>query len=469
MIEDARNKRLNLILTKEISRFARNTLDSIQYTRMLKKLGIGVIFINDNINTQDGDGELRLTIMAGIAQDESRKTSERVKWGQKRRMERGVVFGRELLGYTLSKGVLTINEEEAQIVRMIFYKYAIEGKGTHIIARELYEAGIKSKKHRNNWSNTVILKILKNEKYVGDLLQKKTITPDYLDHKKKYNEGEEDFVYIKNHHSPIIDRDLWEKAKLELQKRTCSEEQRSKYSNRYWCSGRLICGECGSKFICKNKKLKNGTHYIAWICQRAKTHGKTRVDEKGNTAGCNNGSVNQIVLDNAFKYILQLINYDKEQILIELVTEIKKLKQGQNFKSPEPLLKKIDALIEKKQDVINLKIEGSISTNDMVLMNKKYDMEIEKIENEIKNIEILNLANKADNTQTYIDKIKAIINGLQSNDLKEVYKIMIDKIIIFKDKTLALYLSFMPTPILIGYNTGGRGENYKAVYELVEE
>ncbi len=469
MIEDARNKRLDLILTKEISRFARNTLDSIEYTRILKKLGVGVMFINDNINTLDGDGELRLTIMAGIAQDESRKTSERVKWGQKRRMERGVVFGRELLGYKLSKGVLTINEEEAQIVRIIFHKYAIEGKGTHIIARELYEAGIKSKKDKNKWSNTVILKILRNEKYVGDLLQKKTITPDYLDHKKKYNEGEEDFVYIKNHHFAIIDRELWEKTKLELQKRTSSQEQRSKYSNRYWCSGRLFCGECGSKFICKSKKLKNGTRYIAWICLQAKTYGKRRIDESEAIVGCNNGCINHIVLDNAINYILQAINYDKEQLLVELVTEIKKLKNRQNIKSLEPLLIKIDALIEKKQAVINLKIEGSISTEDMILMNKKYDMEINKLEEEIKYIEQSNLANNADNIQIYIERIKKIVNGLQSNDLNELHKRMVDRVIIYKDKTLELYLSGMSNSIKIRYNSMGRGDNYKAVFELVEE
>ncbi|QNU65763.1 recombinase family protein [Ruminiclostridium herbifermentans] len=469
MIEDARNRRLDLILTKEISRFARNTLDSIEYTRMLRKLGIGVIFINDNINTLDGDGELRLTIMAGIAQDESRRTSERVKWGQKRRMEQGVVFGRELLGYSLKKGVLTVNEEEAQIVRMIFHKYAIEGKGTHIIARELYEAGIKSKKHRNKWSNGAILKILKNEKYVGDLLQKKTITPDYLDHKKKYNEGEEEFVYIKNHHSPIIERDLWEKTKLELQKRTSSGEQRSKYSNRYWCSGKVICGECGSKFICKSKKLKNGARYIAWICQQAKTQGKRRVDENGNTIGCNNESINHIIVSDAVNYILQLISYDKEQILAELMTEIKKLKHGQNIRSLEPLLRKIDTLIEKKQDVINLQIEGSISKDDMILMIKKYDKEIEKLKNEVESIEKYNFKSKEDNLQLYTDRIKAMLNGLKGNDFNEIYKRMVDKIIVFKNKTLEIYLSYMPASIKIHYNTVGRGENYNAVYELIIE
>ena len=130
MIHDAKCGLFDLIITKEVSRFARNTVDVLKYTRELKELNIGVLFINDNINTLDKDGELRLTIMASIAQEESRKTSERVKWGQQRRMEQGVVFGRNILGYNLKNGVLTINEEEARLVRHIYNKY-LEGKGLH--------------------------------------------------------------------------------------------------------------------------------------------------------------------------------------------------------------------------------------------------------------------------------------------------------------------------------------------------
>ena len=214
MIEDAENGKFDLVLTKEIARFARNTKDSLEYTRKLKKMGIGVLFTIDNINTFDTDGELRLTIMSALAQDESRRTSERVKWGQKRRMEQGVVFGREVFGYYLEKGVLTVNPEEAEVVKMIFHKYVAEGKGTHVIAKELYEQGITAKRN-GRWSNTMILKILRNEKYVGDLAQKKTYTPDYLDHKKKYNKGEEEIIYIKDHHEAIIDRDT-----MELHKRS---------------------------------------------------------------------------------------------------------------------------------------------------------------------------------------------------------------------------------------------------------
>ena len=185
MIEEAMQGEIDLILTKEVCRFARNTVDTLSYTRKLKDNGVGVIFTIDNIDTRDSDGELRLTIMASIAQEESRKTSERVKWGQKRRMEQGIVFGRDLIGYNVRNGELAINEEEVPIVRAIFHKYTNEGKGTHVIARELSEEGLRPKRVKL-WSATVILRALRNEKYVGDLCQKKTFTPNYLTHAKKY-------------------------------------------------------------------------------------------------------------------------------------------------------------------------------------------------------------------------------------------------------------------------------------------
>lgn len=219
MIADASAGKINLILTKEVCRFARNTVDALYFTRTLLDAGVGVIFTIDNIDTRACDGELRLTLMAGIAQEESRKTSERVRWGQKRRMEQGVVFGRDLLGYHVRNGVLSIVEEEAKIVRKIFVKYTEEGKSTGIIARELLEEGIRPK-YTEKWSAAVILKILRNEKYVGDLCQKKTITPSYLTHKKKYNHGEEEKIYLKYHHEPIISRSLWEKTQEELKKRS---------------------------------------------------------------------------------------------------------------------------------------------------------------------------------------------------------------------------------------------------------
>ncbi len=217
MIACARARMLDLIVTKEISRFARNTLDSIYYTRELKRLGVGVLFLNDNLYTLDGDAELRLTILASIAQEESRRTSERVKWGQKRRMEQGVVFGRDLLGYDVRGGVLIVNEPGARIVRDIFRKFVNDGKGAHTIARELNEAGVPTARG-GPWRSSVILRILRNEKYCGDLVQKKTYTPDYLTHEKKYNRGQEAYVVLRDHHTPIIPRATFEAAGRILQR-----------------------------------------------------------------------------------------------------------------------------------------------------------------------------------------------------------------------------------------------------------
>ena len=144
MINDAHMGKFNIIITKEVSRFSRNILDTISYTRELKALGVYVIFLNDCIATSDADAELKLSIMGSLAQEESRKTSARVKWGQARRMEQGVVFGRSMLGYDVKDGKMTLNPEGAEIVKLIFHKYGNEKKGTSVIARELREAGYKS-------------------------------------------------------------------------------------------------------------------------------------------------------------------------------------------------------------------------------------------------------------------------------------------------------------------------------------
>ena len=250
MIAGARAGMLDLIVTKEISRFARNTLDSIYYTRELKRLGVGVLFLNDNLYTLDGDAELRLTILASIAQEESRRTSERVKWGQKRRMEQGVVFGRDLLGYDVRGGVLIVNEPGAQIVRDIFRRFVNDGKGAHTIARELNEAGVPTARG-GPWRSSVILRILRNEKYCGDLVQKKTYTPDYLTHEKKYNRGQEAYVVLRDHHTPIIPRATFEAAGRILAARAQSQDGQPKHSRRYPLSGKLRCGVCGGNCRCE--------------------------------------------------------------------------------------------------------------------------------------------------------------------------------------------------------------------------
>lgn len=301
MIACAKNGEIDLIITKEISRFARNTLDSIYYTRELKKMGVAVIFLNDNINTMDGDAELRLAIMSSIAQEESRKTSERVKWGQKRQMEQGVVFGRSMLGYDVRNGRMYVNENGAKIVRLIFHKFVNEGKGTHTIARELGEEGIKPMKVKE-WQNTVILRVLRNEKYCGDLVQKKTYTPDFLSHEKKYNRGEEEFVIIKNHHEPIISREMFEKANRLLDKKAISQEGSSKYSRRYIFSGKIKCGICGSSYVARFRKRENGSTYRTWRCLESNKH------------DCTNKNIRNEEAVHIMSLVCRQLNIDRKKI-----------------------------------------------------------------------------------------------------------------------------------------------------------
>ena len=286
MIADARMGKFERILTKEVSRFSRNILDTIAYTRELKALGVGVLFLNDGISTLEPDAELRLSIMGSIAQEESRKTSSRVKWGQTRRMEQGVVFGRSLLGYDVKDGRLTVNPEGAELVRLIFHKYGVEKKGTTVIARELREAGYRTHRGGIRWNGSCIVKLLKNEKYVGDLIQKKTITPDYLTHAKKANHGEEELVIIRDHHPPIIDQELWDVVQEELKKRNRNGALGAGHSNRYIFSGKIKCGECGASFVSRQRKRKDGSLSRRWSCYSAVNEGGIHVDPQGNRVGC---------------------------------------------------------------------------------------------------------------------------------------------------------------------------------------
>ena len=267
MLSDAEKHSFDLILTKEVSRFARNTLDALQYTRLLKEKNIGVVFCLDNICSLDADAELRLTIMASLAQEESRKTSERVKWGQRRQMEKGVVFGRDLLGYRVENGKMRIEPTGAQTVRTIFHKYVREGKGACTIARELSASGVPTFSGNKQWQHSVVLKILENEKYCGDLVQKKTYTPNYLTHEKRKNDGVEPLICREKHHEPIIERALWQAAQERLQKSRKAVVPSGK-SGRYPLSGKILCGFCGKTFAARTK-IVQGTHIPSWQCRNA--------------------------------------------------------------------------------------------------------------------------------------------------------------------------------------------------------
>ena len=397
MIACAKNGDFDLIITKEISRFARNTLDSIFYTRDLKKRGVGVIFLNDNINTLDGDAELRLAIMSSIAQEESRKTSERVKWGQKRQMEQGVVFGRSMLGYDVRDGKMTVNEEGAKVVRLIFRKFVDEGKGTHVIARELREEGINPMRARE-WSNTVILRVIRNEKYCGDLVQKKTYTPDFLSHEKKCNRGQEEFVILKDHHEPIISRELFDKANRILDAKSLSQEGKAKHSNRYPFSGKIKCGRCGASYVARYKTRKDGSRYKAWRCYEATRSGRPHIDKAGNRVGCSGESIR---------------NEDAIDLLYLVCRELKINRR----KVVDNLTKTIDAVM--RTDMARLK-----SAAEGVEQQQTGRLKRQTLMGDIKNA------------------ILELLNGIRYED--EYYTRILEKIVVDDKDHIDVYLKMLP-------------------------
>ena len=448
MIADAHLGKFQLILTKEVSRFSRNILDTITYTRELKALGVGVLFMNDGISTLEPDAELRLSIMGSIAQEESRKTSTRVKWGQTRRMEQGVVFGRSLLGYDVKDGCLTVNPEGAEIVRLIFYKYGVEKKGTTVIARELREAGYRTHSGNVKWSNTHIVKILKNEKYVGDLVQKKTITPDYLSHAKKYNHGEEEFVIIRDHHEPIIDRELWDTVQRELKKRNRNGELGAGHSNRYVFSGKIKCGECGASFVSRKKSRKDGSLYKRWSCYTATSEGQKRIDVRGNEVGCDVGKLlrDELALD-ILQQSLTTLRMDRDRIIqnvTALALEAIQMCEEGSTDRVEALEYEISQLKQKKADVLDAFFSKQITKEEMHLVNQRYDGELEDLQRRLEGVrERESITYEEDQLEKDVGRQVADIVNCRA-DSEVLYKNVLDHMVVHKDRKIEIFLNLLP-------------------------
>lgn len=368
MIRDARAGKFSLILTKEISRFSRNILDTIAYTRELRQLGVEVIFLTDGIRTMDPDAELRLSIMASIAQEESRKTSARVKWGQTRQMEKGVVFGHSLLGYTVKNGGIFMEPTGAETVRMIFRKYAEEKKGASEIAREMMEKGRKTGSGTLRWTGGYVLKILSNEKYVGDLVQKKTCTPDYLTHEKKTNDGREEMIVLRDHHEAIVSRELWEAAQDERRKRRPLSQG---HSVKYPLSGKIRCGQCGRVFISRQKKRGDGTSYQRWGCSSA-AFGKSE-----------NCGIGRMLRNDSIQEMLKIAAESLEMDHAAVIGEILEVMQFRGEEEIEQRKRELDSLSEKRERALEGYLNGLITGEEFEKVRSRIDMDIRETEERI--------------------------------------------------------------------------------------
>lgn len=278
MLAECRAGKIDLIITKSISRFARNTLLLLNVVRELKDRNIDVYFEEQNIHSMSGDGELMLTILASYAQEESRSVSENCKWRVRNGFKKGVPGNYTMLGYRQINGTLEIVPEEAAIVRRIFTEY-LEGKGRNAIMRGLIADGVPTRLCRE-WNESRIYTILRNEKYHGRLVLQKTFYPDHLTKKKYKNIGQLPRYIIEHAHEAIIDKETFDRAQEEMARRAARVKASPWPRELYPFTGLMTCMHCGKRYF--RKIARAGTKYAApvWICSTFDTKGRVSCPSK---------------------------------------------------------------------------------------------------------------------------------------------------------------------------------------------
>ena len=351
MIEDCKARKIDMVITKSISRFARNTLDTLTYVRLLKDLGIEVFFEKENIKTLDSKGEVLLSILSSLAQDESRSISENSTWGIRRRFEQGKLHinHTKFLGYDKDKnGNLVINPKQAKIVKRIYEDF-LDGKGANRIARDLENDGTLNWNGKAKWYEGSIRKMLTNEKYKGDALLQKTYTVDFLSKKRADNNGEVPQYYVEDSHPAIIDKEMWEAVQLEMERRRnfalkygIQKLEYATTDNPF--AGRVICGSCGRVF---GRKVWNSTseklRRIVWQC-----NGKYLA--KGEK-GCGSRHIDDGVLYQAFVDVFNAMVEQKEYFLEKLQSRLASNNVLVQYKARQFIRILTEAMVIKEFDV----------------------------------------------------------------------------------------------------------------------
>lgn len=376
MIADASNGLIDIIITKSISRFARNTMDTLKYVRLLKDENVAIIFEKENINTLTMNGEMLLTILSSLAQQESESLSLNTKMGLKMKMKRGEMVGQaSCLGYDYDKEEkkLLINEEEAKIVKYIFNRYT-SGIGCFVIARELTEKGYKTKKGNTTWSDSSVRGIIKNEKYVGDVLMGKTFTLDPISKRRLDNFGEEEKYYVRDNHEAIISRYQFNRAREILEKRSRSHNKgrMKKYSLKYAFSSMMKCAYCGSSITRRRWHSGSDKQKDVWFCTKAIKQGKKSCPE------CK--AVEEKIIENAFVKAFNILCTDNKTIVEEFLENIEReLESKDNRKLLKKINDKIKGVENKVSKLLDLHLEDKIDKDN-------YEEKYRELKKELKNL-----------------------------------------------------------------------------------
>lgn len=373
MVEDALDGKIDLIITKSVSRFARNTVDSLTTVRQLKEVGVEIYFEKENIWTLDSKGELLITIMSSLAQEESRSISENVTWGLRKQFAEGKVHFpyTNVLGFKAGEdGAIVVDQDEAKTVRYIFQQ-ALIGKSPYHIAKDLTEQVIPSPSGKSHWNATTIKRMLRNEKYKGDALLQKTYTTDFLTKKKNINRGELPQYYVENNHEAIVDRETFDAVQQVL-------ENKGRKSSTTIFSSKLVCGDCGHFFGSKVWHSTSKYRRVIYQC-----------NEK--YKGISKCSTPHVTEEEVIQWFISAVN----QVLdnrIEVIDNLYVLLSIGNLEVIDEQIKVLETEAEVvSQLVANLVSENAIIRQDQDKYLKKYNQLTSKYEGIVQDIESLEL------------------------------------------------------------------------------
>ena len=429
MIKDALNGKINLIITKSISRFARNTLDTISYVRKLKAKGIEVFFEKENLWTLDPKSELILTIMASIAQEESRSISQNVTWGKRVGFQEGKVsFAyKRFLGYKKEDEKIVIDEDQAIIVRMIYRMFLVEGKTPTGIVKYLKSQHIKTPSGKSTkWQTNVVTSILTNEKYKGDALLQKTYTVNYLDHSKAINTGQIPQYYVENNHPAIIDRDTWEQVQVEMERRN---KLGAHYSSSDVFASKLICEDCGSFY--GKKKWHTNTKYERFVYQcNSKFHkGKDK---------CRTPHLKEEDIKQKFIQSYNILMEDKDRIIQDVKAVIKLLTDTTNI---DYELTRLDDEFELVSKMVNKLVKENSKTElSLDEYNKRYEKLLNRHEElKVKHDNLINTKvsneKQALMMRTYLNNITRSKDELDQWN-ESIWMLLVESAVVHRDSSI---------------------------------
>lgn len=421
MIADALEGRIDLIITKSVSRFARNTVDTLTIVRQLKEKGVEVYFEKENIFTLDSKGELLITIMSSLAQEESRSISENVTWGHRKRFADGKLmlpYGR-FLGYEKGEdGLPKIVEKEAFIVRLI-YKRFLEGKTIPGIARELTDRGIPTPSNKEVWQPSTVLSILQNEKYKGHAMLQKSFTVDFLTKKKKANEGEVPQYYVENSHPAIISPEVFDLVQHELKKRKGVKG----YKTGGGCfSGRIVCDECGSFYGSKVWHSTSKYRRTIWQCNN-----KFKNKERCQTPHLYEDKIKEAFLE-AFNSLIE--NRDEllqgyREIINALTDTVGLDREYEKFQSES------EVVVEMLRKCVD---ENANSALDQQEYTQRYNALVQRYESAKHGLE--NINNKRLERSAKSESIEMFMQRLEQNDKllvgfdEDIWNAVIEKVVV---------------------------------------